>query len=448
MDDLFSAEREARRAAAEPLAARMRPRTLDEVVGQHHLLGPGAAFGTMVRGGRPISMILWGPPGTGKTTLARLVASESEAAFESLSATSAGVKDVRDVLERATRRLEQDERRTVLFLDEIHRFTKSQQDALLPGVENGTVILVGATTENPFFEVNSPLVSRSTLFRLEPLSDEDVAGLILSAVADRERGVGEPNGIDEEAVALLADRSGGDARLALNALEVASVIATGRGLHSIDVEAVTEALQRRVVRYDKGGDQHYDVVSAFIKSLRGSDPDAAAYWLETMLAAGEDPEFIARRMVILASEDVGLADSRALLVAVAAAHALAFVGLPEAAYALHHAAIYLATAPKSNSVGRTMAAARVAVEETPGAQVPAHLRSTGYRGAEKLGHGVGYRYPHDHPGGVVAQQYLPDEAAGSVLYRPSHHGAEAATAERIAEVDRKMGRQGREKADG
>jgi len=444
MDDLFSAEREARRAAAEPLAARMRPRTLDEVVGQRHLLAPGAAFATMVRAGRPLSMILWGPPGTGKTTLARLVASESAAAFESMSATSAGVKDVREVLDRATRRLEQDERRTVLFLDEIHRFSKSQQDALLPGVENGIVILVGATTENPFFEVNSPLISRSTLFRLEPLSADDVSGLIDAAVADTERGVPVPGAIDSEARGILSERSGGDARLALNALEVASVIAAGRGAPSVDVAAVTEALQRRVVRYDKGGDQHYDVISAFIKSLRGSDPDAAAYWLETMLTAGEDPEFIARRMVILASEDVGMADSRALLVAVAAANALSFVGLPEAAYALHHAALYLATAPKSNSVGRTMSAARAAVEETHAAEVPAHLRSTGYRGAELLGHGTGYRYPHDHPGGIVAQQYLPDAAVGSILYRPSRIGAEAATADRIAEVDRRMGRPGRE----
>jgi putative ATPase len=444
MDDLFSEEREARRAAAEPLAARMRPRTLDEVVGQRHLLEPGAAFATMVRAGRPLSMILWGPPGTGKTTLARLVASESAAAFESLSATSAGVKDVREVLDRATRRLEQDERRTVLFLDEIHRFSKNQQDALLPGVENGTVILVGATTENPFFEVNSPLISRSTLFRLEPLSGQDIEGLIDSAVSDPERGVSEPGRIDSDARTLLAERSGGDARLALNALEVASVIAAGRGAGSVDAEAVTEALQRRVVRYDKGGDQHYDVVSAFIKSLRGSDPDAAAYWLETMLTAGEDPEFIARRMVILASEDIGLADSRALSVAVAAADALAFVGLPEAAYALHHAALYLASAPKSNSVARTISAARAAVEATPGAEVPMHLRSTGYRGAAQLGHGEGYRYPHDHPDGIVPQTYLPDEAADTILYRPSRIGAEAATADRIAEVDRRMGRSGRE----
>ena len=444
MDDLFSAEREARRSAAEPLAARMRPRTLDEVVGQRHLLEPGAAFGTMVRAGRPLSMILWGPPGTGKTTLARLVASESEAVFEALSATSAGVKDVREVLDRATRRLEQEERRTVLFLDEIHRFTKSQQDALLPGVENGTVILVGATTENPFFEVNSPLISRSTLFRLEPLSAQEVAGLIETAISDPERGGPAPGAIDPDARDLLPARSGGDARLALNALEVASAIAVGRGAVTVDVDAVTEALQHRVVRYDKGGDRHYDVISAFIKSLRGSDPDAAVFWLETMLTAGEDPEFIARRMVVLASEDIGLADSRALLVAVAAVDALAFVGLPEAGYALYQAALYLALAPKSNSVARTISAAKEAVEAHAGAEVPPHLRSTGYRGAAQLGHGAGYRYPHDHPDGIVAQQYLPDPAAGTVLYRPSQTGAEAAAGERLAEIDRRMGRKPRE----
>ena len=443
MDDLFAGERADRRRAAEPLAARMRPRSLDEVVGQEHLLGADASFGTMVRSGRPVSMILWGPPGTGKTTLARLVAGSTDAAFEPMSATSAGVKEVREVLASARHRLEQDERRTVLFLDEIHRFTKSQQDALLPGVEDGTVILVGATTENPFFEVNSPLISRSLLFRLEPLGVEAVGTLIERAMADRDRGVPQPDRIDPEAARLLAERSGGDARLALNALEVAAVIASGRAEAAIGVDAVEEALQHRVIRYDKAGDQHYDVISAFIKSMRGSDPDAAAYWLQTMLDAGEDPEFIARRMVILASEDVGLADSGALAVAVDAAHALRFVGLPEAAYALHHAALYLAMAPKSNSVARTISAAREAVEETPAARVPPHLRSTGFRGAEKLGHGVGYVYPHDHPGNVAPQKYLPDEVVGRFLYRPGETGAERELAERLAEVDDAMGRKGR-----
>lgn len=442
MDDLFAADREARRRSAEPLPARLRPRTLDEVVGQPQLIAPGAAFGEMVRAGRPLSMILWGPPGTGKTTLAQLVASASDAAFASLSATSAGVKDVREVLAAATQRLEQDERRTVLFLDEIHRFTKAQQDALLPGVESGIVILVGATTENPFFEVNSPLISRSSLFRLEPLTPDDIATLIDRAFVD-ERGLSAPAGIAPEARQVLAERVGGDARLALNALEVAALIASGRGESEVGIAAVEEALQRRVVRYDKGGDQHYDVISAFIKSVRGSDPDAAAYWLQMMIEAGEDPEFIARRLVILASEDVGLADSRGLLVAVAAAQALQFVGLPEAAYSLHHAALYLASAPKSNSIGRTIRAASAAIADTPGAVVPVHLRSTGYKGAEVLGHGVGYEYPHDHPDGIVAQQYLPDEAQGRVLYRPGHTGAEAATAERMGEVDRRMGRKPR-----
>lgn len=442
MDDLFAGERAERRKSAEPLAARMRPANLDEVVGQVHLLGPGAAFGTMVRAGRPVSMILWGPPGTGKTTLARLVAGATQAAFEPMSATSAGVKEVREVLASARHRLEQDERRTVLFLDEIHRFTKSQQDALLPGVEDGTVILVGATTENPFFEVNSPLISRSLLFRLEPLSVKEVGVLIERAMSDP-GGVRTPGSIEAPAAELLAERSGGDARLALNALEVAAVIATGRNAEMISVDAVEEALQHRVIRYDKAGDQHYDVISAFIKSLRGSDPDAAAFWLQTMLDAGEDPEFIVRRMVILASEDIGMADPTSLGVAVDAARALQFVGLPEAAFALHHAALHLATAPKSNSVARTISAARQAVEGSPAAGVPPHLRSTGYRGAEQLGHGVGYVYPHDHPGGIAAQQYLPDELLGQVLYVPGDTGVEVSVAERLRDIDEKMGREPR-----
>jgi len=444
MEDLFSEQRAERRRAVEPLAARMRPLTLDDVVGQRHLLEQGAAFSTMVRAGKPVSMILWGPPGTGKTTLARLVATATDAAFEQLSATSAGVKDVRAVLASATRRLEEDERRTVLFLDEIHRFNKAQQDALLPGVEQGTIVLIGATTENPFFEVNSPLISRSTLFRLESLTPDDIGDLIDRAMTS-DVGLSDTiGGIDPVARTDLAERVGGDARLALNALEVAAVIAAGRGVEKITPAEIEEALQRRIVRYDKKGDQHYDIISAFIKSVRGSDPDAAAYWLQTMIEAGEDPEFIARRLIVLASEDVGLADPVGLMLAVAAADALAYVGLPEAAYHLHHAALYLAAAPKSNSVGRTMRRAAEAVEQTPTASVPLHLRSAGFKGAESLAHGVGYRYPHDHEGGVVEQQHLPDEAMGRVLYQPGRTGREAGIAEYLAEIDRRLKRPPRE----
>jgi len=445
MDDLFAADRAARRGRAAPLAAKMRPATLDQVVGQADLLGPSASFRIMVESGRLVSMILWGPPGTGKTTLARPVATETDAVFEALSATSAGVKDIRAVLERARRRLEEDEGRTILFLDEIHRFNKGQQDALLPGVEDGTIILVGATTENPFFEVNSPLISRSTIFRLERLAAADVGLLVERALADDERGLGGLE-LEMEAAAIeaLSERVGGDARLALTSLEVAAVLASSREERTITFADVEEALQRRIVRYDKAGDQHYDVISAFIKSMRGSDPDAALYWLHLMLEAGEDPEFIARRMIVFASEDVGLADSDALTVAVAAASALGYVGLPEAAFHLSHAAIYLTTAPKSNSVTRAMAAARRAVQETPGAAVPPHLRSAGHSGTRQFGHGVGYRYPHDHAESLVPQQYLPDEAVGRILFQPGATGDEADLADRLREIDRRLGRSGRD----
>lgn len=444
----FAREGEERRRRAAPLADRMRPRTLAEVAGQPALLSPGAAFRTMVESGSPVSMILFGPPGTGKTTLARLVASETEAAFEQLSASAHGVREVREVLERARRRLEGGTERTVLFLDEIHRFNKAQQDALLPAVEDGTVILVGATTENPFFEVNSPLISRSTLFRLEPIPPADLGNLLERALSDGESGLAAvgrdpaPLAMDPEARFSLAERAGGDARLALNALEVAAAVARGAGRGNITVGDVEEALQRRIIRYDKKGDRHYDVISAFIKSLRGSDPDAALYWLHTMLEAGEDPEFIARRMVIFASEDVGLAEPRALPQAVAAAGALAYVGLPEAAFNLSQAAIFLAAAPKSDSVKTGMAAARQAVADTPGAATPAHLRSTGGRlvGQAVDGSAPGYLNPHDFPDHLAEQAYLPPEAEGMVFYRPTQQGVEAETARRLAEWDARLGR--------
>jgi len=441
MTDLFEARAEDLASRSAPLATRMRPRSIDEVVGQPKLLDVGAAFRHIVESGKPISMLLWGPPGTGKTTLARLVASHADAAFRTLSATSAGVKDIREVLADARNRLATDERRTVLFLDEIHRFAKNQQDALLPGVEDGTLILVGATTENPYFEVNSPLMSRMTLFRLESLAPGDIETLLQTAMRDHERGLGS---LDLELASVsaqeLATRTGGDARQSLNALEVAARMTKASGRRVIESEDIAEALQRRLVRYDKTGDSHYDVISAFIKSVRGSDPDAAMYWLMLMLEGGEDPEFIARRLLILASEDVGLANSEGLRVAVAAADALAYVGLPEATFHLAHATLFLATAPKSNSVGRAMSAAKDLVDSGPTPSVPLHLRSTGYKGAADLGHGEGYLYSHDHPGGIIAQQYFPDGVPATPVYRPGQLGDEAAITERLARIDEVLGR--------
>ncbi len=444
MSDLLSARADDLSAQNAPLATRMRPRDLSEVVGQRGLMGTDAAFRRLVESGRPVSMLLWGPPGTGKTTLARLVASRAEAEFVTLSATSAGVKDIRDVLASAKDRLAAEERRTVLFLDEIHRFAKNQQDALLPGVEEGTLILIGATTENPFFEVNSPLMSRMTLFRLDQLQPDDVVELVDRALGDAERGLGGGGlTISTEATETLGARTGGDARQALNALEVAALLAGGDGRSEIGVSDIAEALQRRIVRYDRVGDQHYDVISAFIKSVRGSDPDAALYWLHLMLEGGEDPEFIARRLLILASEDIGLADRWALPVAVAAAQALAYVGMPEASYHLSHATLFLATAPKSNSVARAISAARELVVEGPPPSVPLHLRSAGYSGAAELGHGEGYLYSHDAEGGVVDQRYFPDGVDPMVLYRPGSRGYEAELSARLETIDRILGREGR-----
>ena len=405
-----------------PLAARMRPRTLDEVVGQRHLVAPGAPLRTAIETDRLRSVVLWGPPGTGKTSLAAVIAASTRAAFVELSAVSAGVKDVRAVLEQARVRRTNSARRTVLFIDELHRFNKSQQDALLPGVEDGSVTLVGATTENPSFEVNAPLLSRALLYRLEPLADEDVLALVIRARTDPR---GEPDAeLEPDAEAALVAAADGDARVALGGLEAAAALARGRGTTTVTVQDVTAALSQPHLRYDKAADQHYDQVSAFIKSMRGSDPDAAVYWLVRMLAGGEDPRFLARRMVILASEDVGLADPQALGVAVAAFAALDRVGLPEARFALAQAAVHLALAPKSNSVTRALGAADEAVRRLGNEPVPPALRDAHYKGAARLGHGQGYRYPHDDPRGWVPQRYLPEGLEAGSLYQPSDHGDE------------------------
>ena len=380
----------------------------------------------LIEADRLSSAILWGPAGTGKTTIARLVARATAKAFEPMSAVSAGVKEVREVVERARTRLGERGQGTILFLDEIHRFNRTQQDALLPHVEEGLLTLIGATTENPFFEVNGPLRSRSTLFRLDALSTDDLRALIDRGLADPDRGLaagGRHLTIDDEAAAHLAARSDGDARAALNGLEVAAALAGEAGRSTITLEDAETAINLRAVRY--GRDEHYDVISAFIKSIRGSDPDAGVYWLARMLEAGEDARFIARRLVILASEDVGLADPMALVVATAAAHAVEYVGLPEAQLNLAEAVIYLATAPKSNRTAMAIWQAREDVRKGPSAEVPVHLRDAHYQGAKSLGHGKGYVYPHDDPSGWVAQQYKPSELEGRRYYEPGPHGAEA-----------------------
>ena len=404
----------------------MRPTTLDEVVGQRHLLGPDAPLRRLIESDRLGSIILWGPPGVGKTTIARLIAGATRRAFLPMSAVTAGVKDVREAIEGARRRLGEHGQGTILFLDEVHRFTKSQQDALLPAVEDGTLTLVGATTENPFFEVNAPLLSRATLFRLESLGDDDLAELARRALD------AEAVRADAAAVTFLLGLVDGDARAMLTSLEVAIAIASGTDTPDLVTLAVAEeARSTRSLRYEQ--DDHYDVVSAFIKSIRGSDPDAGIYWLARMLSAGEDAKFIARRLVILASEDIGMADPLSLLVATAAAHAVEYVGLPEAQLNLAQAVLHLATAPKSNRTALAIWEAMGEVAERSGAAgaVPAHLRDSHYRGAKKIGHGVGYDYPHDDPRGWVPQQYRPAEMSDRRYYKPSGHGREREISERM-----------------
>jgi putative ATPase len=435
----------------QPLAARMRPASLGEFVGQEHLLGRGSALRTAIEDGRPHSMILYGPPGTGKTTLARLLAVNARAAFEEASAVNAGRAEVKAVIERGRHRLGTSGERTIFFLDEIHRFNKAQQDTLLPAVEDGTVVLVGATTENPYFEVNSALLSRCRIYELRSLEDEHVLALLRRALGG-ERGIQGAPLVDDDALEFLAARSAGDARTALSALELAAETVMNRnrahsakpsasaGSGAVTLRVAEDALQRSAILYDKGGDLHYDLISAWIKSTRGSDPDASLLYLAAMLEGGEDPRFIARRMVVLASEDIGNADPRALEVAVSAAHAVEHVGMPECALNLAQAAVYLALAPKSNASYEAIKRARAWVREHGTPEPPAALRSAAYPGAKKLGRGLDYDYPHSHPEGVAEQELMPAEAVGERFLELSEHGEESELRERLERIRRARGR--------
>ncbi|MBX6382261.1 MAG: replication-associated recombination protein A [Microbispora sp.] len=428
MESLFDSAAEEAHRGREPLAVRMRPRSLEEVIGQRHLLGPGTPLRRLVESDAPMSLFLWGPPGTGKTTLAYVVAGATKRRFVEISAVSAGVKDVRAAIDQARRELGMTGRQTVLFVDEVHRFNKAQQDALLPAVENRWVTFIGATTENPFFSVISPLLSRSLLLTLEPLAEDDVRAVLERAVADP-RGLGGRVTLRPDALDQLVRLAGGDARRSLTYLEAAAMLAD-----DVTVEVVEKAVDKAAVRYDRQGDQHYDVVSAFIKSMRGSDADAALHYLARMVEAGEDPRFIARRIVIFASEDVGMADPTCLQVAVAAAQAVEFIGLPEGRINLAQAVIHCALAPKSNAVVKAIGAACDDVRRGMVGRIPDHLRDAHYPGAKKLGHGRGYQYPHDFEHGLVRQDYAPEELRARRYYEPTTHGAEARFAERWAKI--------------
>jgi putative ATPase len=433
-DPLFAAASERERKRRAPLAERMRPTTLDEFVGQSHLLGPGRIVREMIETGTVHSLILWGPPGTGKTTLAHLLAQGAAAEFVAFSAVLSGVRELREIVAAARERQRLHGKATILFVDEIHRFNKAQQDAFLPHVEDGTIVLLGATTENPSFEVIAPLLSRTRVLVLEPLTAEEIDQVVGRALADPERTLGVRLEATAEARAFLADQAHGDARIALGTLEVAASLARQRERATLDLDLAEEALQQKALLYDKGGEEHYNVISAFIKSMRASDPDAAVYWLMRMLEAGEDPLFVARRMIIFAAEDVGNADPAALQVAVAAKDAFHFVGMPEGRIPLAQATTYLATAPKSNASYRAMQAAAEAVRARGALPVPKALRNAPTPLMKGLGYGTDYRYPHDYQGGVVDQQCLPDELAGARFYEPSDRGAEAAIAERMRAV--------------
>lgn len=433
--DLFDYMRASTQEQESPLASRMRPTTLDEVVGQKHIIGKDKLLYRAIKADQLGSIIFYGPPGTGKTTLAKVIANTTSASFRQINATVAGKKDMEDVVKEAKDALGMYGKKTILFVDEIHRFNKSQQDYLLPYVEDGTLILIGATTKNPYFEVNGALLSRSRIFELKALEKEDVKELILRAVRDEKKGMGSYHAvIDDEAADFLADVSGGDARAALNAVEL-GVLTTERdqadGLIHITLEVAQECIQKRAVRYDKDGDNHYDTISAFIKSMRGSDPDAAVYYLARMLYAGEDIKFIARRIMICAAEDVGNADPQALTVAVSAAQAVERIGMPEAQIILSQAVLYVATAPKSNSACNAVFEAMDAVKNQRSMPVPAHLQDSHYGGSAKLGHGIGYKYAHNYPNHYVKQQYLPDGMEEQVFYHPSENGYESKIGEHM-----------------
>ena len=423
--------------AAAPLAVRMRPRSLAEVIGQRHLTGEGTPLRKLADHDAPMSLVLWGPPGTGKTTLAHVVSQTTSREFVELSAVVAGVKDVRAAIDAARRRLGLTGQQTLLFIDEVHRFNKAQQDALLPAVENRWVSFIGATTENPFFSVVGPLLSRSLLLTLEPLTEEDISQVITRALED-ERGLAGAVTLDDDAREHLIRLAGGDARRTLTYLEAAALGLPQHG--AITVDTLERAVDRAAVRYDRDGDQHYDVISAFIKSIRGSDADAALHYLARMIEAGEDPRFIARRLIVHASEDIGLADPSALQAAVAAAHAVEFVGLPEVRINLAQAVIHLALAPKSNAVIKAIGAADADVKAGLAGSVPSHLRDAHYKGAGQIGHGDGYRYPHDFEGGIVRQDYAPEGLAGRRYYQPTQHGTEARYAERAEKIRAALGK--------
>ena len=424
--DLFDYMRETKQEKESPLASRMRPVTLEEVAGQKHIIGKDKLLYRAIRADKLGSIIFYGPPGTGKTTLAKVIANTTRSKFQQINATSAGKKDMEQVVNEAKELLGMYQKKTILFIDEIHRFNKGQQDYLLPFVEDGTITLIGATTENPYFEVNGALLSRSSIFELHALDKEDIKSILRRAVYDKEKGMGAFHAeIDEDALDFLADLSGGDARNALNAVEL-GILTTDRsddGLIHITLEVASECIQKRVVHYDKTGDNHYDTISAFIKSMRGTDPDAAVYYLAKMLYAGEDIKFIARRIMICASEDVGNADPQALVVAVAAAQAVERIGMPEAEIILSQAVLYVASAPKSNSAVMAVAAAGESVRQTK-TTVPSHLQDAHYKGAKNLGRGTGYQYVHNYPGHYTAQQYLPDEIRDARFYEPSDSGYE------------------------